>query len=90
MNKDNDAVTSISKERSEKIASLKSNESKILDRANSMTIVRKMIKCGFSKSATQRTALDTAEQQALAIHGTLIGNKLKARAQKDLECLKKS
>jgi hypothetical protein len=49
-----------------------------------------MIKCGFSKSATQRTALDTAEQQALAIHGTLIGNKLKARAQKDLECLKKS
>jgi hypothetical protein len=25
---------------------------------------------------------DTAEQQALAIHGTLIGNKLKARAQK--------
>jgi hypothetical protein len=34
------------------------------------------------KNAIDRADLNTAEQQTLALHGTLIGNKLKARAQK--------
>jgi hypothetical protein len=80
-----DAASSISKERLDKIAALQSNAPGILNRANAMTLKRQdnELNAAFSKrSAKAKAALDEAEQQALAIHGTLIGNKLKARAQK--------
>jgi hypothetical protein len=34
------------------------------------------------KNAKDRAALDLAEQEAVRMHGSIIGNKLKARAQK--------
>jgi hypothetical protein len=35
------------------------------------------------KNAKDRAALDLAEQEAVRMHGSIIGNKLKARAQKN-------
>jgi hypothetical protein len=34
------------------------------------------------KNAKDRAALDLAEQEAVRMHGSIIGNKLKARAEK--------
>jgi hypothetical protein len=38
----------------------------------------------YQENAKDRAALDLAEQEAVRMHGSIIGNKLKARAQKNL------
>jgi hypothetical protein len=42
------------------------------------------------KNAKDKASLDIATSSANLMHGTIIGNKLKARAEKDLEFLKRS
>jgi hypothetical protein len=66
---------------------IKDAQPEVLKRADAMTNNRddRNINLDYTKkNAKDRAALDLAEQEAVRMHGSIIGNKLKARAQKNL------